>query len=123
MKLRTAPLALVTLAVTLCLSCAASDGPRALSPEELSQVELNGRVSRWLPSRFSGTVKNGSELHLVEVELEIGGNTVSKPTDIAPGQERRVSLQYIFPEDPRFESIDRDAIEWRLTGAVGEPAD
>ena len=35
------------------------------------------------------------------------------------GASRRVSLQYLWPEDRDFGSIDPDSVEWDLVGAKG----
>ncbi len=112
---------LVFLLAVGCLLACTPQGPRELTPDELELVKVEGRVSKWLPSRFSGTVDNGSSLELAELELEIHGKTVAKAVRIAPGASRRFSLQYLFPEDDAFGDVDPAAVQWRLVGATGSP--
>ncbi len=101
-------------------SCSEPPGPRQLTPEELSRVEVDGGVSKWLPIRFSADVVNGnSELELVELEFEVAGYVRQRTVRIAPGETRRVRLQYIFPEDEGWDDpLDPEA-PWRLRGATG----
>ena len=117
---RGAATALVTGLLTV-IACLAPSEPRALTDAELAGVTVEGRVSKWLPIRFSGEVTNDTTLRLESIELEIHGKRITKKVVVAPGESRRVSLQYLFPEDPGFGTIDPAAVEWRLAAAVGEP--
>lgn len=97
---------------------------RPLSPDELTRVEVDGRVSRWLPIRWSGSVTNGlDDLTLTSIELEIDGQRFERTVELAPGVTGRLSLQFVFPEDPRFGKIDPDAVESRLVAATGRSLD
>ncbi|MEM9404802.1 MAG: hypothetical protein AAGA81_02075 [Acidobacteriota bacterium] len=107
------------LSLLWLLAGCSEPGPRSLTEQELQQVTVEGRVSKWLPIRFSGTVHNESTLHLERLELEIHGKTVRKDVRIAPGESDRMSLQYLFPEDEGFGTVDPAAVEWQLIGATG----
>lgn len=99
-------------------------GPRLLRPDELAKVEFDGRVSRWLPIRWSGSVTNGLEqLTITRIEIEIDGERFERDVEVAPGATQRISLQFVFPEDPRFGNVDPDAVVSRLVGATGRSLD
>ena len=112
----------LALTFALALLGCADDGPRPLTEEELARITVDARVSKWLPSRFSGMVHNETSLHLLRLELEIHGKKVQKDLRIAPGASRRMSLQYLFPEDEGFGTVDPAAVEWRLVAATGSVA-
>ena len=95
-------------------------GPRELEPDELARLSADGRVSPHLPSRFSATVgNNNDEVVVTHLRFRVHGNEVERIARIEPGRSRRVSLQFLFPEDPDFGAIDPDAVEWDLVGAKG----
>lgn len=107
----------LTLAMLACLQ--EPSGPRPLTAEELEMIEVDARVSKWLPTRFSGTVTNNSPLVLHEIVLEIHGKRVVKPAKVASGESKRISLQFLFPEDADFGKIDPERVAWTVVGAVG----
>jgi hypothetical protein len=118
--------ATLLVAVLLLLACAPA-GPRPLTESELAQLEVAGGVSKWLPIRFTAEVTNGLEdLTVTEVSFEVHGKRVSRETRIRPGEMKRLRMQYLFPEDPDFGSVDKETFDtekivWRLAGAVAEP--
>lgn len=113
----TTPAFAALLFILFVLACSPA-GPRPLEQSELAQVVVEGRVSKWLPSRFSGTVRNGTALHLHSLELEIHGKQIVKDVRVAPGESKRLSLQYLFPEDEGFGTVDPQQVVWRLIGAT-----
>ena len=96
-------------------------GPRPLSAEELALLDVDGRVSKWLPSRFSATIENPHpDLALTRLRFEVHGKVIERAARIGPGERRRISVQYLFPEDDAFGNVDPETVVWKLLGAVGE---
>ncbi len=111
-----------SLVLLFLVGCAPPEppGPRALSASELELLSVDGRVSKWLPSRFSATITNGNDdLEITGVRFLIHGHEIERIASIAPGESERVSVQYLFPEDPDFGSIDPQSVVWSLVGATG----
>ncbi len=103
-----------------CSNESAPIGPRPLSPDELALLEAEGRVSKWLPTRFSAEIENrNSGLTITHVTLLVHGRRIERSARIAPGESRRIAVQYLFPEDPDFGSIDPETVTWELSGASG----
>ena len=53
------------------------------------------------------------------LQLEIDGRPFERRVRLEPGEARRISLQFLFPEDPGYHSDEPRAVEWRVTGALG----
>ena len=69
-------------------------------------------------------VNGNEELTVTHVQLVVHGREIERAARIAPGESRRIAMQYLFPEDPDFGSIDPGTVEWELVGAtgrIGEP--
>ncbi len=113
--------------VSLVGGCA--EGPRAplggavateLDAALLEGVGVDGRVSPHLPIRFAAQVHNGLESHeLRRLRFEVGGREFEVTRRIAPGETRRISFQWIFPEDPGWDEAGTspEPVAWRLVGA------
>jgi hypothetical protein len=94
--------------------------PRPLSAEELAELSIDGSFSTHLPIRFSAVVKNPLQLEVRRLDFVVDGRRFEISRRIGPGEERRLSFQWVYPEDEdSWHSAGSVEVPWSLVGAQG----
>lgn len=97
-----------------------SPSTRPLTNDELARLSADGRVSQHLPIRFSAEIENGNEaVTVTAIRLRVHGREIDRLKRIPPGDSARLSVQFIYPEDPDWGRIEPEKVEWQLVGAEG----